>query len=450
MIPRARWEIHNSCLIEDFERAQALFRRVQEIEPAISAMNCARQGEFHLLRATSADPDDIGSAAFRLAAPATALATTLARWAVAVDVDEGQDEASITEARYWFEKAVKGGVSLPQHHACALARCFFIEKNYQRAAVLFEASLGMGGIGLEGEQAALNDELNAALHLAVARSHELAGEPTKARDVLTRCVDTFPKYGSGYRRSAELAITLDADYRKAYEVLVRWSEVEPQLVSDIWVRTLRGLGGIKADQPIERMLDEFFDAHPKRLKWVNCAVKIHWSTFERLGDKAQKQWLYGCWILWWRPPGFEAIDYAAGATHFARALESELRGRVFARFLESLPDVTVLKTDWAANRPNARGKSAWKRILDGNGGLGDMLTECDPYRNSDLVASKMFREWLGASVPMLASQYDKNEAGQINNVRTRSTHLGEEARERAEEVCALCRKYLEYILGRDA
>jgi len=444
---RVSWEIANSCLISDFGRAETLFLRAQEVDRANAALTCALFGEFHLLRALSAKPEDIALCALRLAPPATKLAVRLARWAVAVDDGTGsEDKPRLEEARHWFERAVNNKVSLPGQHAAAVARCYFIEQNYLRAGELFQATLDAGGMALEGEQAGFNDELNAALQLAVARSHERAGESPRAKAVLEKCLEAFPKYGPAFRRLAELSITMGADYRGAYEALVRWADVEPQLKADIWVRTLRGLGGIKGEQAVQRMLDEFFDAHPHRLRWVESAVRSHWTALDDLSEKAKGQWLYGCWILWWRPPGFEAIDYAAATGYFSRALEIELRERIFARFVESLGDATDLRSDLDRPALNARGKSAWHRLLEGKGTLGEMLTELDPSRDSLLLASTRLREWLKERFPRLSRGFVKEEANRIKSLRNPSEHAGEQTRARAEEACALCRKYLEYIV----
>lgn len=444
---RVRWEIENSCIISDFRRAETLFLRAQEVDPANAAFTCALLGEFHLLRALSAKPEDIAYSALRLAPPATNLAVRLARWSVAVDdTSSSEDESGLKEARYWLEKAIEGGVSLPGHHAAALARCLFVEENYRRAGALFQAALDAGGMALKGDQAGFNDELNAALQLAIARSHERAGESAKAKAALEKCLEVFPKYGPAFRRLAEQSIADDADYRGAYEALVRWADAEPQLDEDIWVRTLRGLGGIKTEPAVQRMLDEFFDAHPHRLQWVASAVRSHWSVVDRLSEKARGQWLYGCWILWWRPPGFEAIDHAAAAGYFSRALEIELRERIFATFVESVGDTTDLRVDIDRPRPNARGKSAWRRLLDGKGTLGEMLTELDPSRDSVLLVSTRFKEWLKERFPRLAKSFVREEAERIKSLRNPSEHEGEQTRARAEEACALCRKYLEYLV----
>lgn len=64
---RVRWETQNSCLVSDFQRAEKLFRRLQEVEPENDAFNYALLGEFHLLIALRASPEDVGVSAGRLA-----------------------------------------------------------------------------------------------------------------------------------------------------------------------------------------------------------------------------------------------------------------------------------------------------------------------------------------------------------------------------------------------
>jgi tetratricopeptide (TPR) repeat protein len=443
---RLRWEIQNSCFASDLGQAERLLTRLQEVEPAKAPFNYALLGEFHLLRALSARPDDLVHCALGLASPAVRLALRLSRWAVALDDPTGvEDDSRLRDARYSLEKADQGGFRLPAHAAAALGRCLFIEGNHRQAATRFEGVLDAGGVALAGGQAQFNDELNAALLLAVARSHERAGDSVRAKMILERCLGTFPKYGPAFRRLAELAITMNADYEGAYRVLARWADVEPQLESDIWVRTLRGLGDTKGGQSVQRMLDEFFDAHPERLRWVESAVRSHWPALDRLSERARKQWLYGSWILWWRPPGFQAVDHADAAAYFSRTLEIELR-RVFNRFIDGLGELTDLRADMDRPRPNARGKAAWERLLEGRGTLGEMLTELDPARESVLLASTRFREWLGKEFPKLVHSFIKEEADQINLVRRTSTHEGEETRERAETACVLCRKYLDSLL----
>src|SRR5207245_8480295 len=156
----------------------------------------------------------------------------------------------------------------------------------------------------------------------------------------------------------------DADYRGAYEILVRWASVDPQIKSDIWFRTVRALGGIKNEREVDRLLDRVFDAQPERLKSVEVAVALHWPCLDRLGKVARKQCLCGAWILWWRPPGYAEIEYATATGHFARSLEIELRGRVFDPFVRGRPDKQALLTDLNEPRPGAQGKHAWLRILD--------------------------------------------------------------------------------------
>jgi tetratricopeptide (TPR) repeat protein len=449
---RVRWEIINSCLVSEFGRAEALFDRAADLVPTDVPEICAVRGQFHLLKAMATDAIEMAHATVRLAPADSPRAARLGRWGVMTDETSPVDRSRLNEARDWFEKAIQRGFALPPEHRASLGRCHFIAENYRQAAATFQGIVEAGGIVLRDRQAVINDELNAAVHLAAARAHQRAGDLAAAANCLEKCVSAFPTYGAAYRRLAELRIDTDADYRGAYEVLVRWADAEPELASDIWVRTLRGVGGIEDKRSVQEMLDEFFDAHPQRLDWVRSAVGSHWCVFGGLSESAQKQWLYGCWILWWRPPGFEAIDYAAATGYFCRALELELRQQVFTRFVEGLGNsIADLKADLDEHGLNARGKTAWRELLEGKGSLGQMLRELDPDRSSELRVSKRFREWVKAPFRRLIDGYAAAEARRITDpLRNVAEHKGElDSRGLAEEACGLCVKYLDYIVRPD-
>lgn len=89
--------------------------------------------------------------------------------AAAVDDSVAVMETSrLKQVRHWFEMAMQAGYRLPAHADTALARCLFVERNYLQAAEVYRGVLDYGGIAFSGEQSQSNDELNAALHVALA------------------------------------------------------------------------------------------------------------------------------------------------------------------------------------------------------------------------------------------------------------------------------------------
>jgi hypothetical protein len=127
------------------------------------------------------------------------------------------------------------------------------------------------------------------------------------------------------------------------------------------------------------------------------------------------------------------------------SVDPQIKCRVFDPFVRSRPDKQALLTDLNEPRPGAQGKHAWLRILDDKANLGDML-DLTRLTDSNLRVAKEFKDWLSNGLPKLADVFVRDEARRILALRNRSEHEGEDQRIRAEEACALCRKYLDCIL----
>jgi tetratricopeptide (TPR) repeat protein len=189
------------------------------------------------------------------------------------------------------------GFELPSFDRAVLARCLLVDGHYARAAENYRTVLSRGLV-LHGDNARHNDELAACLYVATADAFNKAHDAAAAKALLRECLDRHPKHAEAYRQLAELYAG-ETDYTHAYEVLDQWADKQPELDADIWVRTLRALGRVEKPRDWRRVLDEFFNNHPERLEAVSETVDSLWGVFKALGEESRKEWLYGCFRLWW-------------------------------------------------------------------------------------------------------------------------------------------------------
>lgn len=194
----------------------------------------------------------------------------------------------------------------------------------------------------------------------------------------------------------------------------------------------------------QRFVDEYFDAHPDRLVFVERAVVAHWGTLTHLDPDSKSDWLRGCWMLWWSPPAWEWIDLAP--VLFARATERELRRAIFDRFINQADGN---KLDALASRQHSeKSREFWTICLRGNGrvALGQMLYEL--FARSRGPLSNELDAWIRKEVPGLL-QFSKDQANKIKAVRDPSVHASTErpTTEAVEKMCRACQRLLSLIHG---
>lgn len=446
-----RWEIVNSCAMADFTRVAKLYARLGELEPERDAEHHAAVGQLKFRRA---QPDLQPKSLMwwqPIVYPARwSCMLSMARWALALDGPRAATDPVdplLGDAAHHFQTALDSGFLLPSVHRAVLARCRFEDRHFLRAAEYYDRVLS-DGLALQGENAKGTEDVKVALYIATARSFLAAHEAARAQARLEACLREFPVHGPAYRELAELHAT-KTDFEAAYNVLQRWAEAEPALKSDIWVRTLQALGETSAPPDWQGLVEEYLSKNPERLEAVQHAVQIHWANLRQLSEEARKEWLYGCYTLWWAtvPAGYDSVYYPAVIRHFALAVEIELRETVFRPVIERVKKEAHLVQ--AIVRRKDRRADCWQEWLrNGKISLGQMLIEVNPSRTRDLqpwdkLQDRAARRFLG-----VRRQFGLLEADKLLEFRNPAAHRTEPlSKKDAIAASAVCVKFLTAMLS---
>ncbi|PYQ24723.1 MAG: hypothetical protein DMF81_04710, partial [Acidobacteria bacterium] len=154
---------------------------------------------------------------------------------------------------------------------------------------------------------------------------------------------------------------------------------------------------------------------------------------------------FGCWSLCWlrEPAEFRSNFYKSAAMAFAKAVEAELKGRVFLPFRDTVrksPEKIAL-----AKAGLSDSKNQLARFVADEGlvlSLGAMLHELSTRLPG---ISSEFRTWMVGKHPDLVRQSPSFKG--LREVRNAAAHpSGPFSKEQAEKAYVLCKRMLDLLL----
>jgi len=171
---------------------------------------------------------------------------------------------------------------------------------------------------------------------------------------------------------------------------------------------------------------------------------------KELDEEARKEWLYGCFRLWWATPGYESVHYPGVVRHFSVAVEIELRERLFRPFIEEAKKSgLLLKSIGQRTDKRAERWRAWLERADFKSPLGDMLQELDPSKSSNLQPWRELQDRSHREHANLMNRFGLLRTDRLTNLRNPAVHRTQpQSKADALEACRLCQAFLTALLSK--
>lgn len=447
---RIRWEISNACVIKDWDLAEILYGRLEELaevkeKPTIFAMHGRHEFLTVFAPRWELDELDLDMWAPMPSRPLTGvLNLLLSRRSVAVAgsvvASPTADENSRTEgAAYYLAKAIKGDVKNDLNYRCLLLRCRVALAQFREAAAECELLLKRRDEFSSGRWAVLELELElepsiiSNLYELAVYSYEADGQIDRAIAASDRWLQEFPDQPGIHERRSRL-FQRQGDLDAAYTSLRKEVERNPLRGENPDISMALRFGELYGSPDVQwRRFRQNLD--PIEIELIRVLVTIHWPNARKLDDHNFKEWVDGCCLLLKHMPDNPTM----AASTFGRLAEAELRARVFDRFRATmrseLGSISSGENDPLTNYIRGRGIS-----------LEQMLNEIR-FRDARSTAGRRFREWLGREKNTgLLQRMDLKSLGELNN---RAKHRREPFLEwkDAEEIVRLARELLDVVLS---
>jgi tetratricopeptide (TPR) repeat protein len=324
-----------------------------------------------------------------------------------------------------------------------LGRCYFSLQQFHDAAEQYEHILQM--VGDSSTRARL---MRMCAHESLALCLRQAGDLGNAVQILRQCICEFPDVKRLNRQLAELYADI-GDYVAAYEALQREVSLEPQLEQDVSTRIAMALGPIAKDPGgTLRAVKQYLEAHPEVARLLDSLHRFHWPTFANLCEQSREEWCTGMYQLYCdslRQAEFRPRLFEDAVKHFGKAVELEVRSRVFKKFREEVstksgtpvpPQVDLQKYSWLRNL------TAFVTSEDVNLNLEKMTAIIKNSKKSSLPLAASFSAWLQQTQSELIKKTYLLEyiLGPLGDAKHES--MSEEA---AKKVALWCRQVLDAL-----
>jgi len=224
----------------------------------------------------------------------------------------------------------------------------FMVLDFVKAAVRQQDHVDVNGlmkILRESDPSSFKKDFKPDLLQVLAKCHLLAGKPDKAEAV-------YQQWASEYRDDPQVHLHLaeffaqEADYEKAYRALRKAVDLKPELEQELPYKVALPLGAIAAEYlDLDKLTREAIKEHPEVEKLLDSLLPDVWSTYSKLRPESRAAWRTAC-IQTYYIPSIQPVSASQfrqiGAEKFAKAVEIELRQRVFEAFkTETSEDVNV-------------------------------------------------------------------------------------------------------------
>jgi len=285
----------------------------------------------------------------------------------------------LLDAAHDLQKAFLTLPALPYPYRAVLGRCYYCTGRFHDAAEQYGALLQAQG---RSGQPKADRKLFASLSL----SYRHAGETERAKETLDRWAREVPNEKGVYLRLAELEAQ-SANYQGVVEYLRKEMDRNPTADADWKVSALLALGSTEETS-------KSVDALKGMPFWQPACTILenYWPAFSKLGEGAREQWVGGV-VLNHLLDLPEKTRLRMAAEACARAVEIELRDRIFRQYRKHVAERTALKSAVEQGLGDHRA-SKFREFLvrDGFLSLGEMVWI---LRKSGGIAEPIFKEFQG-------------------------------------------------------
>ena len=436
-----RWEITNACAIHDWDQASTLFDRLKSLG-AITALQCrALKGQMYVCSVVVPRDEDesqkhlawwwlpqLDSTYFTGRGDSFGPSVRqfeLMGWGMTLagQVEYSAEEyARLSDAAHEWETAFQKDSDLLGSYRAAWGKCYFISKNYVKAAEQFEHLL-VRGLGLTGLLNEAEAGFRSTLYQNAAECYEKGGVVEAAIRLLERCTQEFPKTKGLWLKLAGVYISspLAFDLHKVQDCLRREEEIDPSFGEDPRASIALMLGEL-AGNDLPASLRKVAESRPEDLQFMTSVVSRHWPSYQSLDEKSRKEWVGAALLLWGAStPSWQRAHLGRRvAGYFAEIVEGHLK-RLFDRFRQEKGNMVLQKM------PPGPKKDKFQKFLEGsNLSLGEMISEIDGTRRLPEPQYPDLKAWLQRNARRLSQNWDSKRAWRLNELRRWFSHPGSE------------------------
>jgi tetratricopeptide (TPR) repeat protein len=418
----SQWEILNSYIIRDWDRATRLYNRAEDLRLASSGEVAVFRGQFRFLVVFGARIEENARRILKRADIRLGLDSLF--WEQRIYGSDASDEFNQLKAQLLFEngmcdsdrelilsdsdkallldaandlqKAFLSIAGLPYPYRGVLAKCHYCIGHFHDAAEEYNTLL-------QGEGQSGQPKSSARLLASLSRSYRQAGETEHAKEILEQWGREFPDEKGIYLQLAELEAQA-ANYHRIAEYLRKEIDRNPAVEAD-WKlsallalgttqdtsKTLSALKGMPLWQPVYSMLQEY------------------WPPFPTLEESAREEW--ACGVLFVHLSDLpERTRLRKAAEACARAVEIELRERIFRKYkVHTSERPSVKSTAEEGLRDRRSAKLCEFLVRDGKLALGEMSTILRRRGGNVEPVFRDFQNWLSNSQLRLLRNLEKLE-----------------------------------------
>jgi tetratricopeptide (TPR) repeat protein len=408
--PDLRWEILNSYLVEDWDRATRLYNRAEDLQLQSAGEIAALRGQFRFLAEFGSRIQENVRRLLKRADIRLALNTLFCE--LRIYGRDGSDELDQLKALLLFEngmcdgdrelvlndssksilldaandlqKAFLSPSGLPYPYRAVLGRCHYCTGRFHDAAEQY-------GTLLQGQGQSGQPNAGRRLFASLSLSYQQAGETERAKEILERWAREFPDEKGVYLQLAELEAQ-GTNYHRIAEYLRKEIEKNPAVEEDWKLSALLALG---ATHDTSKTLDVLRDTP----LWqpLYSVLAEYWPPFPGLAENAKDEWACGIAFIYLSALP-ESMRLRKAAESCARAVEIELRDRIFRPYKQHVNERPSLKSMAEQElRERTSGKFCEFLVRDGSVTLGEMARILGRRGG---VAEPIFRDfqaWLSGS-----------------------------------------------------
>jgi len=419
-----RWEILNSYLILDWNRATDFFNRAEALGLRSSGEIAVFRGQLKFLVVFG---DEIEKSVREiLKTDEIRLGLDSLFWNLEIYGSRGPEENDQVKAQLLFEhgmcdadrdlvlnashkqllldaandlqKAFLSLGDLPYPYRAMLARCHYCIGHFHDAAEQYNAlSQSQGQSG----QPRADRRLFASLSL----SYRQAGETERAKQILQRWAREFPGEKGVYLQLAELEAR-GADYQAVVEYLRKEMDRNPAVDTDWKLSALLALGTTQdTSEAIKNELKDNSDL------WnpICSMLSEYWRPFSKLSEKGREKWVFAT-VLATSSGLPERTRMNEAAVACVGAVEIELRDRVFRKYKEHVSErPSLIRAAEDGLRFPRSGRLCQFLVRDGDLTLGEMATILKMRARDDEPTLRDFQSWISRTPLRLMKHLDSLE-----------------------------------------
>lgn len=446
-----RWEIVNSCIIEDFDRAIQYLKNLELLLPPGELHYIC--GRLHFLIATGGVGIDNYPNAWDLpfgpsiVDPKRELLIAVRTLAIYSQGLKEIPSASLSEyKRDHFHAAIgyfkkKDALSASRPSArFMLARSRSEVGDFHEAAQQYQSLLDNWDYVIKqcGEESNGSPAIELIripdIHRCLVNAWSKSGESEKATTASENWAKACPDDSVPYLRMSEICAQ-KCEYQSAYEKLREAVDRNSTLNEHLGYRIALALGAIgNSDNSRRKVSSQIQADYPTAIARIQTFLLDYWSTFKELDPQSQAEWATAEFLLREIPGSARN----AGSI-YAWVLEQELKSKVFDKFRDAAPE--VYRNSGDKNDQHLVG--IWKP--EGKITLGELLYTIMNAAKPRSPLMKEFSKWINKNFPKLVDSFQLLPIIEIIELRGTAQHKRTFSLDDAKRASQISRQILDKV-----